>query len=93
MSQFFFLLGIGSIILPSITIVKNLEALFPQSGDTKVTDSESIRGMDTSQKPDIYYIILDGYGREDVIEEFFDYDNSPFISYLEDLGFYIASVS
>jgi hypothetical protein len=49
--------------------------------------------MVASSKPDIYYIILDGYGREDVIEAFFDFDNSPFLNRLEDHGFYIASAS
>ena len=40
--------------------------------------------------PDIYYIILDGYGRSDVLEEIYDYDNKEFISGLESLGFYVA---
>ena len=29
--------------------------------------------------PDIYYIILDAYGRADVLEQMFGYDNSPFL--------------
>jgi hypothetical protein len=43
--------------------------------------------------PDIYYIILDGYGRDDVLKEFFDIDNAPFLATLEDLGFYIPRCS
>ena len=40
--------------------------------------------------PDIYYIILDGYARSDVMKAFFDFDNSPFLDRLEKLGFFIA---
>jgi tetratricopeptide (TPR) repeat protein len=44
-------------------------------------------------KPDIYYIILDGYLRQDVMNEFFRFDNSKFIKSLENRGFYIAPKS
>jgi hypothetical protein len=40
--------------------------------------------------PDIYYFILDGYGRADVLEEDFGFDNSAFLSGLRDRGFKIA---
>ena len=46
-----------------------------------------------SSMPDIYYIILDGYGRSDVLAQKMDYDNSAFISELESMGFYIARYS
>jgi hypothetical protein len=39
--------------------------------------------------PDIYYIILDGYGRSDVLKNL-GYDNSPFLDSLRDLGFIVA---
>ncbi|GAJ03090.1 unnamed protein product, partial [marine sediment metagenome] len=29
--------------------------------------------------PDIYYIILDGYTRKDVLQELYGYDNSDFL--------------
>lgn len=38
---------------------------------------------------DILYIIPDRYARADVLEEVFDYDNSPFLDHLEGLGFQI----
>jgi len=43
--------------------------------------------------PDIYYIILDAYGRADVLEEMFGYDNRPFLQALEAKGFYVAKCS
>ena len=40
--------------------------------------------------PDVYYIILDGYGRQDVLAQSYGYDNTEFISGLERLGFVVA---
>lgn len=43
--------------------------------------------------PDIYYIILDGYAREDTLNLIYDYDNDPFLAFLRDLGFHIVEAS
>ena len=43
--------------------------------------------------PDIYYIILDGYGRSDILKDTYGYDNSEFLNSLEGLGFYVADCS
>ncbi len=44
-------------------------------------------------RPDIFYIILDGYARQDVLADYFGYDNSPFIDFLRKKGFYVAAKS
>jgi hypothetical protein len=43
--------------------------------------------------PDIYYIILDGYGRSDILEDIYNLNNGEFVSFLESKGFYIAEES
>lgn len=43
--------------------------------------------------PDIYVLLLDEYGRDDVLREFYDYDNSPFLRELESRGFVVARES
>jgi hypothetical protein len=43
--------------------------------------------------PDVYYIILDAYTRQDVLERVFSYDNRPFIQGLRDLGFVVTDHS
>jgi hypothetical protein len=43
--------------------------------------------------PDVYYIILDAYGRADLLRTVFDYDNTPFLNNLEAMGFYVAECS
>lgn len=53
---------------------------------------ESPEGLVASpESPDVYFIILDQYARSDVLAEFFDYDNSAFLTELEDMGFYVAA--
>lgn len=43
--------------------------------------------------PDIYYIVLDGYGRADLLDSMYDYDNSPFTGALAQRGFIVAADS
>ncbi|HLO29834.1 MAG TPA: hypothetical protein VK249_11900 [Anaerolineales bacterium] len=44
-------------------------------------------------RPDVYYIILDGYGREDILHALYAFDNSDFLNALKAKGFYIAEES
>lgn len=37
--------------------------------------------------PNIFYIVLDGYGRQDVLKQLYDFDNEPFLRRLEEKGF------
>lgn len=46
-----------------------------------------------ANRPDIYYIILDGYGRGDVLKQSYDFDNSEFLDGLRERGFYVADKS
>ncbi len=46
-----------------------------------------------SSPPDIYYIVVDAYARQDVLQSLYGYDNSEFIDYLVDKGFYVADYS
>jgi hypothetical protein len=53
----------------------------------------SLRQLPSSEKPNIYYIVLDGYLRSDYLNEYFGYDNSDFNYELERRGFYIFGSS
>ena len=65
---------------------------YDQSADSK---NEKVKIADnlTGPYPDIYYFILDGYGRHDVLESIYEYDNTSFREFLQDNGFYIADSS
>jgi hypothetical protein len=43
--------------------------------------------------PDVYFIILDKYGRSDALKTYYQYDNSEFITGLESLGFFVPDCS
>jgi hypothetical protein len=49
--------------------------------------------VSVSEKPDIYYLILDGYARDDVLQERWKFDNSEFLQALQERGFYVARCS
>ncbi len=65
------------------TVIENINYPFEKN-----TQKEN--GTTESSKPDIYYIILDSYTRNDVLLKDYGFDNSDFLSSLQNLGFYIA---
>ncbi len=86
-----------------VLIIYPLAVVFLSLDKTNTTysklDSE-FSGVDTIiqktkgiKKPDIYYIILDGYGRNDVLKNVYNYDNNDFINELEKRHFFIARKS
>ena len=52
-----------------------------------------VLGNDFKKTPDIYYIIMDEYAPLKTLENFYDYDNSDFIKFLEEKGFYVPKNS
>jgi len=46
-----------------------------------------------SVRPDIYYIVVDGYGRADVLLDLYDLDTTDFLGFLRERGFYTARQS
>ncbi len=63
---------------------------------TQITESQPVRMAGREEKAvlrDIYYIILDQYASSRTLAEFYGFDNSEFIDYLTNKGFYIASGS
>lgn len=55
------------------------------SGDSEFVSSNN--------PPDIYHLVLDGYGRADYLADEFGFDNTPFVEFLADRGFYVADDS
>ena len=43
--------------------------------------------------PDVYYLILDEYARNDVLLEYHEFDNTEFTEFLQDKGFHVAKNS
>ncbi|MHA2429196.1 MAG: sulfatase-like hydrolase/transferase, partial [Candidatus Hermodarchaeia archaeon] len=90
--KFFNIFGIALILLPVSTIISHqLEG----SKDKLIRSgfNPGIQPDINRISPDIYYIILDGYARADILEEIYGYDNSDFVNYLQERGFYVAEKS
>ena len=87
-----FLLNVLGLFLLSFTLInilsfhKGLARLKPETPAT--TESN-----DTKEAPDIFYIILDGYPRQDVLSEIHQFDNSEFLEFLKTKGFRILGNS
>jgi hypothetical protein len=45
------------------------------------------------EAPDIYFMVLDEYGRADQLKRIFDLDNEPFLEALRSRGFFVAQES
>jgi hypothetical protein len=64
-------------------------------GQTQSQEFEAVRATNgiVLEKPaelfPIYWFLFDGYARDDVLADLYDFDNSPFLNELEDLGFNI----
>lgn len=67
------------------------ESQTDQNQSSIVSHDLSLKG--DTPAPDIYYIILDGYSRDDILMDFYNYDNTTFLDELAELGFYIARCS
>jgi hypothetical protein len=90
--DFFNIFSIVILLMPLFTIinfeVKSYTTQRTQDAITIVQQSDQEKS-----RPDIFYIIVDGYGRQDVLKNYYGFDNSEFISYLENKGFYVAKES
>jgi hypothetical protein len=57
------------------------------------TSAVNVTMVGGKNMPDIYFIVLDAYSRDDVLKEKFGFDNTDFITDLEVLGFYVPRCS
>jgi tetratricopeptide (TPR) repeat protein len=84
------------IVFPLVGLVSH-KILSPKSALFAPIYSDRIASPDSfnyiGPKPDIYYIIMDGYLRKDVMTEFWGFDNTAFTNFLTKRGFYVAAKS
>jgi hypothetical protein len=83
-------LNIFSIILVLLPLAELIRSKPMPGMSTPWVPAPLALGAKPEPLPDIYYIILDGYGRSDVLREMFDMDNSAFLDELQEKGFYVA---
>lgn len=68
-------------------------AVRARSSDDEMRARLDVESLNGKELPDIYYIILDGYARADVLERVFGFDNTEFLNALKDRGVFVAEES
>lgn len=84
------------IVLPVLNVIihqfTNIR-LINQANYSMSMQASSSSTTERESYPDIYFIVLDAYAREDILREIYNFDNSEFLNFLRDKGFYIADRS
>ena len=79
--------GLAAILLPTMT----LSYYFLTKTHFRTAHANySDHATKLRRSPNIYYIMTDSYARQDQLLNLFNYDNSPFLGYLKEHGFYVA---
>jgi hypothetical protein len=87
------LLAVAAVLLVSPLLPlagRSLSLLRPRPAQPTLSPAQ-VSSASATSLPDIYYIIVDGYGRSDVLQDLYTLDNSDFVSFLERRGFFVAS--
>lgn len=91
--------AVGLLIVPSVTALSSIvsscinDAGYKQWAavlDLEGKKAQRWKGVPEKSAPDIYYIILDMYARDDVLKKDFNFDNSRFLKSLSAKGFFVA---
>ena len=89
------MISIAALMMPIFQIISYEVQSYRAETQLLETDvgTETFQLPEGQQPPDIYYIILDAYARDDSLLEDYGLDNTPFLDSLADEGFYIAPCS
>jgi hypothetical protein len=91
-TNFLNVVSVVLVVFPILTIASILPQESRQIQTIRARQREAELPVRTSSRlrPDIYVIVVDGYGRADVLQAMYSYDNEEFINFLKDKGFYVA---
>lgn len=89
-------LAVFSLILVLLTLSKSIQFQYTKYKTNKnnlQSFTQANYAPALGYLPDIYYIVLDGHTRSDVLLNTYSYDDSAFTNQLSELGFYIGECS
>ena len=81
-------IALAFIIILGVQFLISLFSQARRSVSTK-TPPVSLKIAKTAKKPDIYYLLVDGYPGDRILKKYYDFDNSPFTDFLKDKGFWV----
>jgi hypothetical protein len=89
-------LNFAAAVLAGFVVVQSLLNLMATDEDKSTTSLAAATATGTRSgvaDPDIYFIVLDGYARADILREYYGFDNTPFLNELRELGFQVSDAS
>jgi hypothetical protein len=81
------------VVFPLTSLLQREVSLTAATADTGPgirEDAGFQAAADTGIRPNIVHIVLDGYSRQDVLADLYQFDNTPFLDRLRGLGFAVA---
>jgi hypothetical protein len=87
------IMALSTFLLPIYQIITYQVSDLTQNPVSTEVSADGLSLPKDYPPPDIYYIILDAYTRDDSLLKDYGFDNSPFLKVLEDYGFYIGYCS
>ena len=86
-SQVVFAAAAVMALVPAIGLIGF--ALQGGKSDPAVEQQAVVSGS-TASRPNVYWFVFDAYSRADVLQDYFDFDNSKFLTALEERSFRVA---
>ncbi|MDR1031771.1 MAG: hypothetical protein LBL30_01445 [Holosporales bacterium] len=90
------ILASATVIFALFSLVHNVYDIYYSVQESRQILSESDKAQQNKHKyvfkhkPNIYYILVDMYARQDTLKEVCGFDNEPFLKQLDDLGFAVS---
>lgn len=88
-TKFLNFVAVAMVTLASLGIVRGHWVIRTELRDA-IARVAPIKGEHSGPLPDVFLVVLDGYGRSDVLKERYGYDNSDLIQGLKERGFFVA---
>ena len=80
--------------LPLLSLANYYRVTTDNTHEVRAAGSDaSLKYTGQGSPPDIYFIVLDSYMREDALQRDMNFDNSEFLNSLRKMGFYVADCS
>ena len=85
--------GLVAAEISSCEFCANQELFYQPTDFSSYFGTHTFSITENQKPPNVYYLILDEYARNDALLEYHEFDNSNFTRYLEDKGFHVAKNS
>ena len=97
-SVVFVIIAFSNVFLVAVEITdcdkcSNQELFYETKDYSNYFESHKFSISENQEQPDVYYLILDEYARNDALLEYHNFSNDEFTEFLENKGFHIAKNS